>query len=297
MRAYAEARAYVRGLGIATAADYFVWAATSTRPRDIPSNPDKAYALTGWLHWRDYLGDTPRRVVVPAPPPAGRGTLLRQARMARGLTIPEVARRAGVGEHTIVRLEQNHPSRAATYARVAAVLAAVTGDDAPDVTGVTDERTTPDPYARIHADSVVVADARTRRLALGISRNAVQRASGLDKDTTRRAEQGYPVRPATATALSAALTRLEDEARARQEFSASARALTQRRLDYWVPRTRVAVAVGISDAQARRVEVGLLPELYAPYAAALARVIALHQTMCSETALDTTGQPQVAHGL
>ncbi len=52
---FADAREYVRSLGLGSAKDWYVWAASEKRLRSMPSNPEEAYP-TEWAGWRDWLG-------------------------------------------------------------------------------------------------------------------------------------------------------------------------------------------------------------------------------------------------
>lgn len=55
-RPFAEARAFMRPFGLKSTADWFVFAKSRQRPADIPSNPAKAYANSGWAGMPDFLG-------------------------------------------------------------------------------------------------------------------------------------------------------------------------------------------------------------------------------------------------
>jgi len=52
---FADARAFVRRLGLKTQKDYAAWSQTTDRPPDIPSNPYNAYG-DEWTNWTDWLG-------------------------------------------------------------------------------------------------------------------------------------------------------------------------------------------------------------------------------------------------
>ncbi len=54
-RPFADARVFVRRLGLMTQRDYAVWSQTDDRPADIPSNPYNAYGGE-WTNWADWLG-------------------------------------------------------------------------------------------------------------------------------------------------------------------------------------------------------------------------------------------------
>ena len=55
-RSFAEARAYVRELGIQRTVDYQKWAKSRKCPKDIPRSPDAVYAEQ-WVNWTDWLGN------------------------------------------------------------------------------------------------------------------------------------------------------------------------------------------------------------------------------------------------
>ena len=55
-RSFEDARAYVHTLGLKSAKVWKVWSSSGARPRDIPSTPDRTYASTGWVSYRDFLG-------------------------------------------------------------------------------------------------------------------------------------------------------------------------------------------------------------------------------------------------
>ena len=60
MRRFVEARAFVRTLGLKTAAEWRAYARTE-RPRDIPAAPYKTYKGNGWTDWGDWLGTGRKR--------------------------------------------------------------------------------------------------------------------------------------------------------------------------------------------------------------------------------------------
>jgi superfamily II DNA or RNA helicase len=67
VRSYQEARAFVRKLGLQSAAEWREWSRSGKRPPDIPSAPDHTYANDGWLNWFDWLGNAkPKRPFVEA---------------------------------------------------------------------------------------------------------------------------------------------------------------------------------------------------------------------------------------
>jgi superfamily II DNA or RNA helicase len=55
-RAFNEARAFARGLGLRVFTEWIDYCNSGKRPADIPSNPSKAYANSGWAGWGDWLG-------------------------------------------------------------------------------------------------------------------------------------------------------------------------------------------------------------------------------------------------
>src|SRR6185437_1555456 len=64
-RPFADARTYVRTLGLKTQADYQAWAKSEDRPSDIPVVPRSRYA-SEWRGWADWLGNegvVPRRLL------------------------------------------------------------------------------------------------------------------------------------------------------------------------------------------------------------------------------------------
>jgi hypothetical protein len=56
LRPFREARAFVHTLGFTSSAQWWAFAETSKRPPDIPVVPASAYALKGWMNWKDWLG-------------------------------------------------------------------------------------------------------------------------------------------------------------------------------------------------------------------------------------------------
>ena len=56
-RPFQEARAYVRGLGLTSSADWAKHWKTNERPSDIPRSPDQTYGAA-WTSWEDFLGDS-----------------------------------------------------------------------------------------------------------------------------------------------------------------------------------------------------------------------------------------------
>ncbi|XRA96393.1 methyltransferase domain-containing protein [Pycnococcus provasolii] len=55
-RSFEDARAHVRTLGLKSAEEWRAWSASGKRPHDIPSNPDRTYASSGWTSIGDFLG-------------------------------------------------------------------------------------------------------------------------------------------------------------------------------------------------------------------------------------------------
>lgn len=55
-RPFEEAREFVRGLGLVGLQDWLQYCKSPTRPADIPTNPHRTYADTGWLNLGDWLG-------------------------------------------------------------------------------------------------------------------------------------------------------------------------------------------------------------------------------------------------
>ena len=58
---FVEARAFVRKLGLKTAADWRDYVGAKQRPRDIPSAPYNTYKEKGWIDWGDWLGTGRKR--------------------------------------------------------------------------------------------------------------------------------------------------------------------------------------------------------------------------------------------
>jgi hypothetical protein len=54
-RPFTDARKAVRALGLSTRAQFEEWARSSSRPWDIPSNPQRSYR-DEWTSWPDFLG-------------------------------------------------------------------------------------------------------------------------------------------------------------------------------------------------------------------------------------------------
>ena len=55
-RSFEDARGYARTLGLKSYKEWRAWSASSARPRDIPSAPDRKYKSAGWVSYRDFLG-------------------------------------------------------------------------------------------------------------------------------------------------------------------------------------------------------------------------------------------------
>jgi superfamily II DNA or RNA helicase len=55
-RPFAEAREHVHARCFATRSEWIEWAKSPDRPRDIPSNPERTYAGSGWIDYSDWLG-------------------------------------------------------------------------------------------------------------------------------------------------------------------------------------------------------------------------------------------------
>lgn len=53
---FADARAFVRGLRLESLERWYEYAKGDKRPKNIPSNPQKAYERSGWLSFGDWLG-------------------------------------------------------------------------------------------------------------------------------------------------------------------------------------------------------------------------------------------------
>lgn len=55
-RTFQEARAFAHSLKLTGQKQWYAWSSSGKRPLDIPSNPDMAYANTGWISYPDFLG-------------------------------------------------------------------------------------------------------------------------------------------------------------------------------------------------------------------------------------------------
>lgn len=55
-RPFAEARAFVHGLGLKNTREWKEFARSDRMPADIPNAVDRIYALAGWKDWGDFLG-------------------------------------------------------------------------------------------------------------------------------------------------------------------------------------------------------------------------------------------------
>ena len=55
-RPFLKAREFARSLGFSGGNQWSQWSKTSSRPKDIPSNPQKVYLNQGWASWGDWLG-------------------------------------------------------------------------------------------------------------------------------------------------------------------------------------------------------------------------------------------------
>ncbi len=60
-RAFDEARALARSLGLAGSQAWTAWARSAACPSDIPIYPQSAYRYQGWASWADWLGTSRRR--------------------------------------------------------------------------------------------------------------------------------------------------------------------------------------------------------------------------------------------
>ena len=58
-RDFEEARDYARSLGLKSVKEWKEWVKSGEKPRNIPSDPDRAYKDEGWLSWPDFLGYRP----------------------------------------------------------------------------------------------------------------------------------------------------------------------------------------------------------------------------------------------
>jgi len=56
LRSFKKARAFVRDLGLKSEGEWYDYVNSGMKPRDIPSEPQKAYAIDGWAGWSDWLG-------------------------------------------------------------------------------------------------------------------------------------------------------------------------------------------------------------------------------------------------
>ncbi len=60
-RSFDKARAYAQSLGLENWTGWKKWAASPSRPNDIPSEPARVYENKGWINWGDWLGTGNRR--------------------------------------------------------------------------------------------------------------------------------------------------------------------------------------------------------------------------------------------
>ncbi len=58
---FEEARAFARGLGLKSKADWYAYCKSGKKPADIPMAPNYHYRDKGWQGWRDWLGTGPSR--------------------------------------------------------------------------------------------------------------------------------------------------------------------------------------------------------------------------------------------
>ena len=54
-RPFEEARLYAQGLSLKNSFEWFAWARTNKRPKDIPASPSETYKSKGWISWSDWL--------------------------------------------------------------------------------------------------------------------------------------------------------------------------------------------------------------------------------------------------
>jgi superfamily II DNA or RNA helicase len=57
-RPFEEAREFVRALGLDGQKDWHAWSASSERPSDIPSDPQRVYKYKGWKNTPDWVGSS-----------------------------------------------------------------------------------------------------------------------------------------------------------------------------------------------------------------------------------------------
>jgi superfamily II DNA or RNA helicase len=55
-RSFVEARAFARGLGLKSRAEWLNYCRSGNKPADIPVKPSRTYAEDGWSGWGDWLG-------------------------------------------------------------------------------------------------------------------------------------------------------------------------------------------------------------------------------------------------
>jgi len=53
---FEECRKFARKLGFKGQKEWRLWAATSSRPSEVPASPDAFYKTQGWISWPDWLG-------------------------------------------------------------------------------------------------------------------------------------------------------------------------------------------------------------------------------------------------
>jgi hypothetical protein len=53
---FAEARTFVRALGLRNQKEWYAYVRSKTKPSNIPAGPVSAYKGNGWISWCDWLG-------------------------------------------------------------------------------------------------------------------------------------------------------------------------------------------------------------------------------------------------
>ena len=55
-REFADAKNFAQSLNLSNVKEWNIWSKSEERPKDVPSNPQNTYKLSGWTNWSDFLG-------------------------------------------------------------------------------------------------------------------------------------------------------------------------------------------------------------------------------------------------
>ncbi len=108
-RPFADARTYAHRLNLQSKAAWIAWAATDTRPPDIPVRPDSVYSGQGWTTWGAFLGFDPRaktNKVSPLSLPTTPNSILRVVRARKRMTLRDVTQGVGLSLSYLSELER-----------------------------------------------------------------------------------------------------------------------------------------------------------------------------------------------